>query len=59
MRLLNDMGLLIIKFGRIRKDGQYTKGVSIEAVREDDQVSIKAVQPLMGYNEELLNCLNV
>ncbi len=53
------MGLLIIKFGRIRKMANIRKGVSIEAVREDDQVSIKAVQPLMGYNEELLNCLNV
>ncbi|HCC1618738.1 TPA: hypothetical protein M4W52_002857, partial [Enterococcus faecium] len=57
--IIERYGLTYYQIWTDKKDGQYTKGVSIEAVREDDQVSIKAVQPLMGYNEELLNCLNV
>ncbi|MCH3457717.1 hypothetical protein LDA93_12230 [Enterococcus faecium] len=55
--IIERYGLTYYQIWTDKKDGQYTKGVSIEAVREDDQVSIKAVQPLMGYNEELLNCL--
>ena len=57
--IIERYGLTYYQIWTDKKDGQYTKGVSIEAVREDDQVSIKAVQPLMGYNEELLSCLNV
>nr|WP_012552915.1 hypothetical protein [Enterococcus faecium]BAG74966.1 hypothetical protein [Enterococcus faecium] len=57
--IIERYGLTYYQIWTDKKDGQYTKGVSIEAVREDDQVSIKAVQPLLGYNEELLNCLNV
>lgn len=41
------------------EDGEYTKGISVEAIRERYNVSIKAVKPLLGSMNDWEPILNV
>lgn len=67
LKLLSILFEIIERYGltyyQIWKDkneqGEYTKGISVEAIRDTCNVSIKAVKPLLGYIDDWEPILSV